>query len=167
VDRAARGRRIEAFTEHVDVMPTVLDWLGLPVPRQCDGRSLSGFIATGQAGVDDWRTEAHWQWDFSDPVHQGPEQLLGLPSQACTLDVVRGERWKYVQFAGALPSLLFDLQEDPDQLVDRSADPTCASVVADSAQRLLTWRMRHADRTLTGLRVSRRGLRGTADPRAG
>ncbi len=147
-------------------MPTVLEWLGLPVPRQCDGRSLGGFVATGAAGVEDWRTEAHWQWDFSDPLNQRPEQLFGLPSEACTLDVLRGERWKYVQFAG-LPALLFDLVEDPDQLVDRAADPTCAPVVAECAQRLLSWRMRHADRTLTGLKVTRRGLRGAPDPRAG
>ncbi len=166
VGAEARGRRVDAVTEHVDVMPTVLDWLGLPVPRQCDGRSLGAFVATGAAGVDDWRTEAHWQWDFSDPVHQGPEQLFGLPSGACTLDVLRGERWKYVQFAG-LPPLLFDLVEDPDQLVDRAGDPTCAPEVADCAQRLLSWRMQHADRTLTGLKVTRRGLRGAADPRAG
>jgi arylsulfatase A-like enzyme len=162
----ARGRRVDAFTEHVDVMPTVLAWLGMPVPRQCDGRSLGGFVADGEPGVQDWRTEAHWQWDFSDPLNQRPEQLFGLTSPACTLDVLRGARWKYVQFAGLAP-LLFDLVEDPYQLVDRAGDLTCAPVVAECAQRLLAWRMRHADRTLTGLKVTRRGLGGSSDPRAG
>src|SRR6204780_108927 len=40
---ASRGRRVEAFTEHVDVMPTLLDAIGIEVPRQCDGRSLAPF----------------------------------------------------------------------------------------------------------------------------
>ena len=39
-----RGRRVTAFTEHVDLMPTVLESLGLRVPRQCDGHSLSHFL---------------------------------------------------------------------------------------------------------------------------
>ena len=34
---------VERFTETIDTMPTILDWLGLPVPRQCDGRSLLPF----------------------------------------------------------------------------------------------------------------------------
>ena len=45
-----RGRRVSAFTEHVDLMPTVLEALGLPIPRQCDGHSLSGFL-TGRFHV--------------------------------------------------------------------------------------------------------------------
>ena len=39
----------------------------------------------------------------------------------CTLDAVRGEDTKYVQFAadgGLLPPILFDLTRDPDQLHD-------------------------------------------------
>jgi arylsulfatase A-like enzyme len=43
VDPAAptsRGRVVEAFTEHVDLMPTLLERLGCEVPLQCDGCSL-------------------------------------------------------------------------------------------------------------------------------
>ncbi len=34
------GGRASAFTEHVDVMPTLLEWLELDAPRQCDGRGV-------------------------------------------------------------------------------------------------------------------------------
>ena len=40
----SNGRIIEEFTENVDVMPTILDWVDLPLPVQCDGRSLSPFL---------------------------------------------------------------------------------------------------------------------------
>ena len=38
------GSRISAFTEAVDVMPTILDWLGAVPPRACDGHSLLPFL---------------------------------------------------------------------------------------------------------------------------
>ncbi len=37
---AARGRMIDAFTETIDLMPTILDWAERPVPWACQGRSL-------------------------------------------------------------------------------------------------------------------------------
>src|SRR6201989_56664 len=43
----SRGTIVENFTETIDTMPTILEWLGLPVPRQCDGRSLLPFVEQG------------------------------------------------------------------------------------------------------------------------
>jgi arylsulfatase A-like enzyme len=40
----ARGRVVEQFSEHLDIMPTVLDHIGVEVPLQCDGRSLHPFL---------------------------------------------------------------------------------------------------------------------------
>jgi arylsulfatase A-like enzyme len=47
-----RGMIVERFTETIDTMPTILEWLGLPVPRQCDGRSLLPFCDSG--APPDW-----------------------------------------------------------------------------------------------------------------
>ncbi|MEE8285812.1 MAG: sulfatase-like hydrolase/transferase, partial [Gammaproteobacteria bacterium] len=38
-----RGSVVDAFTENVDVMPTIVDWLGRDVPVGCDGESLLPF----------------------------------------------------------------------------------------------------------------------------
>ena len=35
----------DAFTESVDVMPTILEWLGGEIPRACDGQSLLPLLA--------------------------------------------------------------------------------------------------------------------------
>ena len=40
----SRGRIVEQFTETIDVMPTILAWVGADVPRACDGRSLLPFL---------------------------------------------------------------------------------------------------------------------------
>ena len=159
----AQGHQVTAYTEHVDVLPTVLDWLGVAVPDQCDGRSMAPFVA-GSDAVDGWRTEAHWQWDFGDPAGHMAEDAFGLTTEQCNLDVLRDDRWKYVHFAG-MPPLLFDLSDDPHQLVDRSTDPTCASALAECAQRLLSWRMRHTDRTLSSMHLTPLGVAHRADPR--
>ena len=83
-------------------MPTILEWLGLPVPRQCDGRSLLPFC-DGQP-LADWRTEVHYEFDFRDLFYTQPESDLGLPMDKCSLAVVQDDSFKYVHFA-ALPPL--------------------------------------------------------------
>lgn len=161
---ATRGTVVERFTESVDVMPTICTWMGAEVPIQVDGRPLQPFLHQG-AAPDDWRTEAHWQWDFRDPVDHAAEELLGLTMEQCSLDVVRTDHDKFVQFGNG-DRMYFDLRDDPDQLVDRSGDPAVLAAMSDAQTRLLTWRMRHDDRTLTGhLVTAAHGLVERRDPR--
>ena len=158
-DRAANGTRgaiVDAFTEAVDTMPTVLAWLGLRVPRQCDGHPLLSFCH-GEAPPADWRTEVHYEFDFRDVYYSQPESSLGVPMDRCSLAVVRDADCKYVHFA-ALPPLFFDLRDDPYEFVDRSRDPHYAAQVRDYAQKMLNWRLAHADKVLTGYRATPEGL---------
>src|ERR1700743_3374952 len=53
---ASRREIVESFTENVDVMPTMLDALGLDIPVQCDGRSLAPILEIGRAPAN-WRAE--------------------------------------------------------------------------------------------------------------
>jgi arylsulfatase A-like enzyme len=151
----ARGTSVEAFTEHVDIMPTVLDWLGGEIPLQCDGRSLLPLVRGSTPR--DWRAEAHWEYDFRDVRRAGPEKALGIAMDQCNLAVLRGERYKYVHFA-ALPPLLFDLVEDPHEMRNLAADPAYAPIALACAQKLLSWRMENAERTLTHHHLGKGGL---------
>jgi arylsulfatase A-like enzyme len=146
--RAMRGRRVGAFTENVDLMPTVLDWLGLPIPVQCDGRSLLPFLR-GEMPAS-WRTEAHYEFDFREVRSGITEKLLGLALDECTLNVIRDERYKYVHFT-ALPPLFFDLAADPDEFVNRAEDPAYQGLVLRYAQKMLSWRMVNDERLMTGI----------------
>ncbi len=150
-----RGRVVLEFTEAVDLMPTILEWLDLETPTQCDGRSLLPFIVGGAPA--DWRREAHWEYDFSDVVDLVPERSLGIDSDQCTLSVVRGQRYKYVHFT-ALPPLFFDVERDPGEFNDLAADPSYLREVLAHAQRLLSWRMEHDDRTLTRCLLTENGV---------
>jgi arylsulfatase A-like enzyme len=86
-----------------------------------------------------------------------PESRLGLPMDRCSLAVVQDARYKYVHF-DALPPLFFDLEADPHQFVNRADDPALAPKVLEYAQTMLSWRLRHAERTLTGYAASPDGL---------
>ncbi len=159
---ATRGSVVDAVTEHVDVLPTLCDWMGLEVPLQCDGRPLQPFLHAGDPDTPTrWRRDAHWEWDFRDPVTHLGEDLFGLTMEQCAVGVLRTEQWKLVHFAAPpdiAPPLLFDLRQDPDQIVNLAADPGHASVLAELYETMLRWRVDHLDRTLTGHFLSGAGL---------
>ncbi len=159
---AARGRVVEAFTESVDIMPTILEWLGLEVPAQCDGQSLLPFLrGTPPEG---WRREVHWEFDFRDIPTQEPETTLGISSDQCTLCVIRDARYKYIHFP-ALPPLFFDLRQDPMEFRNLAADPAHQGLVLDYARKMLSWRMIHADRTLANTFLTPNGVIVRQGPR--
>ncbi len=159
-----RGAIVGSFTETVDCMPTVLDWLGLPVPRQGDGRSLLP-VCAGDTPAD-WRTEVHYEFDYRDIHYSKPETALGLTMDTAALAVIQDQNYKYVHFT-ALPPLFFDLRQDSGQFVNRAEDPAYAGLVRDYAQKMLSWRLAHADRTLTHFRATPDGLEQRPVPQPG
>jgi arylsulfatase A-like enzyme len=167
---AGRGRIVRAFTESVDVLPTICTWLGIEVPLQVDGYPLQPFM-TGQGAPSDgepehWRTEAHWSWNFSNPADRLAEQFFTVPMAHCSLDVVRGSDLKYVQFAteaDVFPPLLFDLEADPDQRHDLVTAGAADHRGWQAAQRLLRWRMRNDERALSGTMLTPEGVATVRD----
>ncbi|MBK1667270.1 hypothetical protein CKO28_04330 [Rhodovibrio sodomensis] len=160
---ATRGSEVRAFTQAVDLLPTILDTLGGKVPQTCDGRSLRPFVQHGRTPAG-WREAAMFEFDFRDVAGQGAERYLGLAPDECALAVWRGARWKYVHCAG-LPLLLFDLEADPRESCNLAGDPATAAIERDCAQALLTKRLRHADRTWTNTLLTDGGPVGYRGPR--
>ncbi|WP_373089218.1 alkaline phosphatase family protein [Sneathiella sp.] len=154
---AVSGTSVDAFTEAVDIMPTILDGLSLPKARQCDGKSLVPFLK-GQP-PEKWRSAVHWLFDFRDPLGQRSEAYFDLAPTACNLLVRRDADFKYVHFAG-LPPLLFDMRNDPEETRNLAEEPDYQAVVLHYAQQLLSWRMEHEYSELDGLITSEAGLVG-------
>ncbi len=159
---AARGRQMESFTENVDVMPTILDYLGLDIPAQCDGESLLPFCSGEDP--DAWRDAAHWEFDFRDFIADGESRFLGLAPDQCTMSVLRGARYKYVHFT-ALPPLFFDLEKDPAELCNLAEDAASRAEVLEHTRRMLSWRMNHEERVLANTRLTSGGVQVTKPPR--
>ncbi|NRA22815.1 MAG: alkaline phosphatase family protein [Oceanospirillaceae bacterium] len=150
-----RGAVVEAFTESVDIMPTILESLQLSIPRQCDGRSLLPFLH-GDTPAN-WRQEYHAEFDLRCPNRLGDAPPLGLKIKQCGVNIIRGERYKYVHFNG-LPALFFDLQEDPNEQQDLSGDPKYQSLILEFTHKLLNWRMEHDEPSLTHLYLHSDGV---------
>ena len=139
------GAVVERFTEAVDVFPTLCELLDIPVPRQCDGRSLQVFLDGEQP--QEWRDAAYWEfdWRFFTAGRDGASWPNDRRSVGHQLTVRRSEDVAYVQFA------------DGDALVyDLAVDPTWRTMLEDpkraweEARAMLAWRAQHTERTLTG-----------------
>lgn len=154
-----RGHIEQSFSESIDIMPTILDWIDQPVPKQCDGKSLLPFIHKDQAKQEDrkWRNEVYWEYDFHDTQSPLLEQSMGLEMNDCKLNALYNENYLYVHFA-SLPNLFFDLKKDPEAHNNVIERPEYAGHVLEFTQRLLSWRMKNDERILTGYSISRESI---------
>jgi arylsulfatase A-like enzyme len=161
VPAGPRGRVVGAFTEHVDLMPTLLEAVGLPILRQCDGRSLGSFLNGEEPSS--WRRAAHYEHDFRDVAGRGYETALGLGSDDCQIAARLDGDHLHVHFA-ALPPLLFDLARDPFCQRNIASDPGSTATMLAQAQAMLSWRMQANERRLTGCALTADGVVGAYDP---
>lgn len=134
--QSARGRRVDAFTESVDIMPTILEYLGVAIPGQCDGEPLTPFCQ-GETPTH-WREEAHWGFDFRNFRDSDGNTILGLKPDQCAVNVIRGKRYKYVHFK-ELPPLFFDLEQDPHEFKNLAGQPEYRDLILDYSQKMLSW----------------------------
>ncbi len=151
-DKKNNGQCVDLFTESVDIMPTILDWLSAKIPEECDGRSLCSLIK-GKT-PNNWRTEVHWEYDFREIGSLQPviQKKFGLSPDQCSLTVIRDKRFKYVHMT-ALPPLFFDLFEDPYEFENRVNEKNFKNYVLEYAQKMLSWSMLHRDRTLVNMNM--------------
>jgi arylsulfatase A-like enzyme len=140
----ARGSVCDELVEAIDLVPTFLDAAGADWSGQShrlEGRSLMPFLR-GQTPAR-WRRYAVSEDDFSLlPV----AAKLGLEPRDARLFMIADRRWKYVHAIGFRP-MLFDLENDPDELADLGADPAFADERARLAAALHQWGLRQSQRT--------------------
>jgi arylsulfatase A-like enzyme len=149
---ATRGTAIDAFVESVDIVPTVLDAIGLdPAQHIVEGRSLLGLVeGHGEAG---WREAVFSELDYS---FRSARHALGLPADGCYGWMARTRRWKYVHWKGMRPQL-FDMLHDPDELLDLGDAPGYDAVRAEMRERLMQWSLSRKTRaTVDAALVERR-----------
>jgi arylsulfatase A-like enzyme len=130
---ATRGTCDERFVEGVDMVPTFLDALGLgDLETHCEGESLLPLLRGEDIA---WRDCAASELDYS---FRTARRVLGRDTDECRAFMLRTREWKYVQWQGFRPQL-FDLEHDPQELVDLGAAPGLEHVRATMRERLLDW----------------------------
>lgn len=100
-----KGSVCREVVELRDVMPTLLEAAGLEVPACVEGRSMMR-LAREQSDPS-WRTHLHGEHTF----------------EGASVQFITDTRHKYIWHSGSGRELLFDLQNDPTELLDLSTAP--------------------------------------------
>lgn len=133
--RIQAGQRISDLVSMMDFGPTVLELAGLAAPSWMEARSL---LPALRGAETEPRTHV-----FSE--HARDMILTGTE----LMTMVRDTRWKLVEFVDSEQGQLFDLDADPDELVNLW-DATAGSAAAakrDLLDVLARWRARSAIHT--------------------
>ena len=78
---------------------------------------------------------------------------------------IRTQKWKYVHFPN-LPSLLFDLENDPQEMKNLAEDGKYHEIKNKLMSELLSHRLRHQDRQLSSLQISKDGILNVNGPQS-
>ena len=108
------GRVIDQPVSQIDLMPTILQYTGQPVPGSIHGRSLRPLLE-GQDVA--WRDYAYCQ-------------------RAGAAHMIRTERYKYCYARGNRMVALYDLRNDPHEDHNLADEPAHAETVQQMHQRL-------------------------------
>jgi N-acetylglucosamine-6-sulfatase len=104
------GRKVDGMALGMDICPTMLDAAGIPAPKQVHGRSLLPLLQGKAQG--NWRTEFLYEYFWERDFPQTPT-VLGL----------RTDQYSYMHYHGIWDiDELYDVQKDPDQMVNLLAD---------------------------------------------
>jgi N-acetylglucosamine-6-sulfatase len=94
------AQTVSQTVANLDIMPTVLEAAGAPVPEGLDGASLLPLL---RKKFTPWRTELLYEYYWERNFPQTP-----------TIHALRGERYKYIHCHGIWDiDELYDLREDP------------------------------------------------------
>lgn len=137
-----RGSIDSRMVEAVDVVPTVLDALGIEPPaHRLEGQSLMPLLH-GQS-VQNWRNASFSELDYS---WRQARITLGKGVHECRGFSLRSHAWRYVWWLGEREQL-WHLDSDPEQLMDLGAEPSTADVRARMRDQLLDFLAKRRNRT--------------------
>jgi arylsulfatase A-like enzyme len=118
------GQQRRQLVSGMDVLPTLCDYAGIPVPNGVTGQSLRTSVEANGDGRDFVVVQLHP--DTEDPTFAER--------------IVISRRYKYVVFSeGRRRELLFDLETDPGETVDLSSRSGSLEVLDLHRQYLQQW----------------------------
>ncbi len=141
--RVAPGQHREEMIPAVDLLPTVLDFAGLPVPPEVQGRSFAPLIDnTGRPYIphdavycENIIPEVITNGSLDLPFEKG-RGVDGIRHPDAKM--VRTGRWKYCYYPDGYAEL-YDLQADPDETTNLAGLPQHHETEDTLRTRLLNW----------------------------
>lgn len=129
-----KGRTIEPFVLNIDIAPTLLDYAGVPVPKQMQGRSLRPLLEDKLPA--DWRKSFFYEY-FYERNFRSPHILA-----------LRTEKEKIITYPGHPEwDEVYEVAKDPYELQNQFNNPAHAGLKQKLQQDL------EAIKSATGYRV--------------
>ncbi|MCL6285463.1 sulfatase-like hydrolase/transferase [Ruegeria sp. 2012CJ41-6] len=143
-----RGTTCNALVESIDLAPTFVDAAGGEVADHIlEGESLLP-ILRGQRS-DTFRAHAICEYDYStSPI----AEQLGVETRDAVMFMIASKKWKLIHCEGGFRPLLFDLENDPQELDDLGVSAAHEAVIEELYDHLFAWARRPSQRTTRSLR---------------
>jgi arylsulfatase len=124
------GRRVDDLVQEIDIYPTVMSLLGLPVHGGVQGRSLAPLLGGGSAGPVAGCDSVFCELDtLANPIFANPVYQSAM--------AIRTRSRKLIYFPRARTGMLYDLDDDPGETVNRYADPAATADRHDLVMEML------------------------------
>ncbi len=137
---ATRGTMTDKLVEGVDLASTFLEFFGGKAkPHILEGLSLQPLLHGNEA---EWRDYCVSEYDYST---RDSRRTVGVDQNDARLAMIFDGRWKYIHVETMRP-LLFDLENDPNELNDLGNDPDCAGHIERLRGLHFEWSRRHHNR---------------------
>lgn len=132
---ATRGNVSQALVELIDIAPTLLEFYGGdPKSHILEGRSLASLLE-GKEPNKPWRDFVVSEYDYSEDRAYWEQEPLPEHS---TMRMIADARWKMIHFEDLGP-ILFDKENDPNELTDIAQRPESQHVLKDLHEKLFFW----------------------------
>ncbi len=140
---ATRGTVCDALVESIDLVPTFVDLVGgTPATHILEGESLVPILHGKQRTTE--RDFVICEYDYSaTPI----AHINDIAVRDAVTFMVATTRWKLIHFEGGYRPMLFDLQNDPDELHDLGDSPDHGNVIDMMYDYLFKWTRRQSQRT--------------------
>lgn len=141
---ATRGTTSDALVECLDFLPTFVEVAGGDASKLdhiLEGQSLLPLLRGGDAPKRDY---VICEYDFSaSPLCD----RLDIAPKDARMFMIADHDWKMIHFESGHRPMLFDLKNDPNELVDLGGDPAFADTIDRLYDGLFDWTARPAART--------------------
>ena len=115
--------RDEHLVQNTDFAATFLDMAGLAIPEDIQGKSIVPLLHGHKPGG--WRDVAYYHY------YAWPDWHMVQPHYG-----IRSDRYKLIRFYNTDEWELFDLEKDPDEMVNQYASPEYSTIVKAMTGRL-------------------------------
>jgi len=137
---ATRGSISDHLVESIDLVPTFVEAMGGAVKSQVlEGCSLEPLLQGRQV---DWRDYCVSEYDYAT---RDARRDIGVDQADARLAMIFDGRWKYIHVETMRP-ILFDLENDPDELTDLGEDPAFQDHIGRLRDLHFEWSRKHHSR---------------------